>query len=190
MKQSEKEQRVMQEAKRLPKEIQPENDLWPVIRSALVGTRQLSAHNRAQSRVVAWRMAAAVALIAFSSLMTLWVSRTVPVDPEMQVLVIPEIPDKLFGRYNVLESSYTGARAQLLHDFKENLAKLSPETRETVKKNLAEIMQAVDEINEALAKDPSNTLLQRLLLAAFSSELEVYGNVNRISRMEMLRTDT
>ncbi len=190
MKQSEREQRVMQEAKRLPKEIQPENDLWPVIRSALVGTRQLGTHDRAQSRVVAWRMAAAVALIAFSSLMTLWVSRTVPVGPETPVVVIPEIPDKLFGRYNVLESSYTGARAQLLHDFKENLAKLSPETRETVKKNLAEIMQAVDEINEALAKDPSNTLLQRLLLAAFSSELEVYGNVNRISRMEMLRTDT
>ena len=59
-----------------------------------------------------------------------------------------------------------------------------------LKKNLAEIMQAVDEINEALAKDPSNTLLQRLLLAAYASELEVYGNVNRISRMEMLRTDT
>ena len=190
MKQSEKEQRVMQEAKRLPQEIQPENDLWPAIRSALVGTRQLSVHDRAQSRVVAWRMAAAVALIAFSSLTTLWVSRKVPVDPEVNVVVIPEMADKLFGRYNVLESSYTGARAQLLHEFNENLAKLSPETRATVAKNLAEIMQAVDEINAALAKDPSNTLLQRLLLAAYTSELEVYGNVNRISRMEMLRTET
>ncbi len=186
MKQSEKEQRVMRDAKRLPKEIQPEHDLWPAIRSAIAGTRQLSDHDRAQSRVVAWRIAASVALIAFSSLTTLWVSRKVPVDP----VVISELPVTLVGRYNALESSYTGARAQLLHEFTVNLAKLSPETRTVVEKNLAEIMQAVDEINEVLAKDPSNTLLQRLLLAAYASELEVYANVNRISRMEMLRTET
>ena len=75
MKQSEKERQVMRDAKRLPKEIQPEHDLWPAICSVIAGTRQPRAHDRAQSRVVAWRMAAAVALIAFSSLTTLWVSR-------------------------------------------------------------------------------------------------------------------
>ncbi len=188
MKQSEKERQVMRDAKRLPKEIQPEHDLWPAICSAIAGTRQPKAHDRAQSRVVAWRMAAAVALIAFSSLTTLWVSRGAV--PQHKPIEIAEQHNARVGRYDVFESSYTGARAQLLHEFNENLAKLSPETRAAVEKNLAEIIQAVDEINAALAKDPSNTLLQRLLLAAYESELEVYGNVNRITRMEMLRTET
>ncbi len=51
-----------------------------------------------------------------------------------------------------------------------------------VERNLAQIREAVKEINQALEDDPGNILLQQLLMAAYQDEMDVLANVNRMAR--------
>ena len=52
-----------------------------------------------------------------------------------------------------------------------------------------ELRDSVDEINKLLAEHPDNTLLKHMQLAAYQSELEIYENVNRMTRIDLLRNE-
>ncbi len=177
----------MEAAGQLPREIPPGNDLWPGIRDVIIGTRMTGRDEHPNAKAVAWRMAAAVALVAFSSLTTLWVTRvTTPeaLGPEVLGARIDPI------NYNhPLGTQYDEQRRLLELTYRENLAKLSPETRIAVEKNLLELRDSVDEINKLLAEHPDNTLLKHMQLAAYQSELEIYENVNRMTRIDLLRNE-
>ena len=82
----------------------------------------------------------------------------------------------------MLGPKYEKARQQLSQDLDTQLETLPPETREVIEKNLAQIRQALTEINGALADDPGNVLLQQLLMAAYQDELTVLMEVNRMAR--------
>jgi hypothetical protein len=59
---------------------------------------------------------------------------------------------------------------------------MSPETAATVDRNLAVVEKAVDEIRQALARDPGNGELHRMLLAAQRRELDLLERVAAHSR--------
>jgi len=179
------EDRLMEEASRLPVDMRPERDLWPEI-AARLGHREELASAGSRWRL-AGAIAAAVALIAVSSLATLWVT-----DKHEAVTISRIQPptgmtraataNATFGPDYVLGPKYEKARQQLSRQLDEQLKTLSPETRETVEKNLAQIRQAMSEINGALAEDPGNMLLQQLLMATYQDEMTVLMEVNRMAQ--------
>lgn len=179
------EERLMEEASRLPVDIPPERDLWPEI-AARLGTREEPASAGRRWRLVG-AVAAAAALVAVSSLVTLWVTDkhepvTISRIHPPKGMTRPATNNATFGPDYVLGPKYEKARQQLSRELDEQLKTLSPETREIVEKNLSQIRQAMSEINDALAQDPGNVLLQQLLMAAYQDEMTVLMEVNRMAQ--------
>ena len=94
-----------------------------------------------------------------------------------------------FGADYTLGPRYQRARQLLTRDLDRQLEALPEETRALVERNLGQMRAALAEINEALAQDPNNVLLQQLLLAAYQDELAVLMDVNRLARTLPTRTD-
>ena len=87
-----------------------------------------------------------------------------------------------FGAGYDLGANHQLVRASLREDLARHLETLPPETAAVVERNLAQIREAVKEINQALENDPGNILLQQLLMAAYQDEMDVLANVNRMAR--------
>jgi len=177
--------RLMEAASRLPVDIPPEHDLWPGIAA------RLEERERPGSVQGRWRLAGAIAaaavLVTISSLVTLWVTEksepvTISRVQPPKGMTRPAAGSATFGPDYVLGPKYEKARQQLSRDLEEQLKTLSPETREVVEKNLAQIRQAMVQINGALAEDPGNVLLQQLLMAAYQDEMTVLMEVNRMAQ--------
>lgn len=179
-----------QAASGLPDELTPERDLWPDIAARIEaepGARPLRGWR------VAGPLAAAVVLVALSSLTTLWISGRDEGPAISQVVPPPTgaaaMPSAAFGPDHELGPKYRRARNQLTVDLESGLQALPPATQQTVQRNLEQIRMALAEINTALAEDPGNTLLQQLLLAAYQDELIVLTEVNRMARSLPTRTE-
>jgi hypothetical protein len=61
--------------------------------------------------------------------------------------------------------------------FRERLATLPDDVRLRVEQDLATIQKAADDIDVALAQDPSSRLLNRLLLSTYQEEMRLYTRV-------------
>ena len=184
----------MQAARRLPDNISPRRDLWPAIAARIAADeRQMERQNR-------WRpvgmVAAALALVAVSSLVTIWVTD----DPAPRVvhqispggMAVPARSAPLaagFGAGVTLGPRYERARQELTQDLEGRLGELPEPSRALVERNLQQIRAALSEINAELSKDPNNVLLQQLLLAAYQDELAVLMNVNKMVQTLPLRTE-
>ena len=180
-----RDDRLLEEASRLSVDIPPERDLWPGI-AARLEARQAPRFAPGRWRLVG-AMAAAAALVAVSSLATLWItgqreSVTVSRVQPPPGMTRPASGGATFGPDYLLGPKYEKARQQLSRDLEEQLKSLSPETREVVEKNLSQIRQAMTEINGALAEDPGNVLLQQLLMAAYQDEMSMLMEVNRMAQ--------
>ena len=68
--------------------------------------------------------------------------------------------------------TYQDARRSLEAKVDQELSRLTPEEREAVQKNIEVIRSAIRDINRALAEEPDNALLQKLLLSAYREELD------------------
>jgi hypothetical protein len=69
------------------------------------------------------------------------------------------------------------------------LALLTPEERAEVQKNMDLIRTAIEDINEALAAEPDNELLQKMLLDTYREELNLMMRVDNITGAAMRRGD-
>jgi hypothetical protein len=179
--------RVLRAARNLPDDVRPERDLWPEI-AARIAADEAPPATRFRWRLVG-AVAAAVALVASSSLLTLWLSDEPPevivrqqTAPEGMAVPARSAPfEASFAGYR-LGPRYERARQELTRDLEQQLDALPDDTRALVNRNLAQIRSALAEINEELSRDPNNVLLQQLLLAAYQDELAVLMNVNRMAQ--------
>ena len=73
-----------------------------------------------------------------------------------------------FGSMYHLGPDYQDARRSLAVKVDEEMSRLSPEERAEVQKKIDVIRAASEDINKALAAEPDNELLQKLLLLSFS----------------------
>jgi hypothetical protein len=159
----------------LPRELQPENDLWPDIESRIEPRRRRGTW--------AWQAAAAIALVAVSSLITAnlvrrsdtTVARTYAPDAQAQVT------KAAFGPLYSLNAEYDTARQQLATDLEQRLAGMPPSARQKLQANLAELHRAAAEINAALARQPGDPLLEELLLNTYQDEIGVLASVNQLT---------
>jgi hypothetical protein len=170
------------DARRLGKDISPERDLWPGIADAIDRPR------RSRWAPMLAQAAAVVLLVGASSAVTYVVVKGQP-QPLTQVT-----PDLLFeqtsfgSRYN-LGPGFQDARSTLADQLDVELARLSPESRSEVERNLALVQTAIFDINEALEQDPDNMSLQAKLLKAYQDELSVLRRVGGLTRNVMMRND-
>jgi hypothetical protein len=81
------------------------------------------------------------------------------------------------------------ARSQLESNFEGKLNALSPDARSDVVQNLNTIRLAIRDINQALAAEPDNTLLQELLLSSYHDEMSLMKKIDGIANSAIRRDD-
>jgi len=188
---------VIRQVGKLPREVEPPEDLWPGIRAGIeraerpepVAGRGRSAP-RAPVLTWGWALAAGVGVAAVSVLFT-WLAVRPPDDAPVQVAAqqapsqpalqtptpVHAIRPVAYGQYARLGPEYVEVRAQLLEQFRSRLAGLPDETRLRVEGDLAAIQKAADDIDAALAGDPASRLLNQLLLSTYQEELRLYSSL-------------
>jgi hypothetical protein len=170
----------------LPADVEPGRDLWTEIAA------RIEAEGRAPARRPAWPMqaAAAVLLVAASSLLTAtWLGRREAVAPvaSAPTPVVAESPVRgvpaAFGPSGTLDAEYVAARKQLSTMLEARIASMPESARTKLELNLGELRRAADQINEALAQQPGDALLEELLLKTYQDELAVLANVNQLASL-------
>lgn len=178
---------LLAKAAELPQDVAPPRDLWPAIDARLAAEPQRRPE-RAGSFGWPAALAAGFVVACVSALLTWGLMRdSGPAGPDATATA-PAILPVNYGANSALGAKELAARDQLLVQFRERLARLSPQTREAVVRNLAVIQQAADEINAALAEDPASGLLNELLLGTYRQELQLYSKVVTSGGDTMRRT--
>ncbi|MGH8238176.1 MAG: hypothetical protein ACREXP_14305 [Steroidobacteraceae bacterium] len=177
----------------LPEDVAPERDLWPQIRAEIAKTPIVAPASPLQAN---WfRLAAAVLLVLATSFVTYYVTRQ-SLQPQVaqtpEAVPAPQVigqPASFSFGPERLGASYMNARAELDKRFQERLASLPPATRTKVENNLADLRRAAAEISRTLAENPSDPLLQDLLMSTYQSELQLLANVSELPTAGSVRTD-
>jgi hypothetical protein len=175
----------------LPLEVEPERDLWTGIAARLeTGVAPVAVPARRPTWI--WQAAAAVILVAGSSLLTAsLLDRKAPAVQSARQPAAAPAPavaadgavamPAAFGPAGKLDNEYLAARQQLTRVLDERIAALPPSARAKLEFNLGEMRRAADEINAALAAQPGDPLLEELLLKTYQDELAVLSNVSELT---------
>jgi hypothetical protein len=78
----------------------------------------------------------------------------------------------------VTDPRYTMQRAELIRGLEAQLKTLPPDTQHKVASSLATIRTSIKELQEALGRDPANSLLQELLVNSYQDEMRVLTAVH------------
>lgn len=152
----------------LSRSVEPEADLWPGIRSRLAPRRGMGT---ARVTLPGWLLAAAaVLLIAVSSGVTAMLMR--PLRPSAPLPVAAISP---------LEAQYASAASELSAELGRAHTRLAPATLAIIERNLAVIDSALAESRRALAGDPGNTALTRLVIAVWQQKMDFLRRATALS---------
>jgi hypothetical protein len=170
----------------LPDEVPPGRDLWPGIEARLSPAAGGDVRGVA-SRRWGWQVAAAVALVAVSSLVTATLVRrhevaSLAVAPGMEPgpAGVSARPAS-FGPSHRLNPEYEQARRQLTALLQQRIDRMPASARSKLQDNLAQLRRAASEINDALAEQPGDPLLEELLLGTYQEELAVLAAANQLA---------
>jgi hypothetical protein len=174
--------RVRNEAAALPRTLEPGRDLWPEIAARLDGARRGTVdfgRYRTRQRVPMMRYVVAAAAIAlFAVALPLLVEpRPSGVGPVDVAGAAPESDPEL----ERVTAQYLAARDELMAALAERKDKIAPETYAVVEENLTVIASAVSEIETALAIEPESEKLERMLYAAYRSEVNLLRQAVQLS---------
>jgi hypothetical protein len=190
------EERKISSLRDLPPDIAPPRDLWQGIEARLGqgGRHGVSGEGagpaRRFGRAGGMRVFAAAAVIAALAV-GIWIGRAVlPVPGRPPAGVgqnasngVPGEPGTWHAAY-VMDSKYTRERAELVKDLQARLAALPPGSRAKVLSSLQAINDSKRSLEAELGKDPSNALLQELLVNTYQDEMRVLTAVREAGRTE------
>lgn len=152
----------------LPQSIEPERDLRPQVWAQT--DRKTLWH---------WRYplaAAAIVLIAASSLFTLMLSRDNDTEAPTAQTTAPSTVDLVS-----IERQYAPEVEELQRALANNREKLAPETVRILEESLQIIDAAIAEARNALAQDPNSNMLGELLRSAYQRKLDLLKQAARTS---------
>jgi len=184
----------------LPRDVQPERDLWQGIQAEIAKTPIVTdtapVVHFASSRL--FQIAAGVLLVLATSFTTFVVTRqSMEKDAAVQVAQQQSVPTATaplnampvsFGP-EALGADYMKARSELDQRFEERIKTLPPSTRAKLERNLADLRHAATEIAATLAEHPSDPLLQDLLMSTYQRELQLLADVSEVPVSHPVRTD-
>ena len=185
--------RTVTTLRELPQSIEPPQDLWPRIEAQLEerapgATRGAAMPQRRRGQALRWLVAAAmVASLAVG----VWIGRSlVPgagggVAPSTTAnrssVPVPGVAPTTFDTTYVSDPRYERQRTALVRALQERLAALPAPARAKVSASLAAIEKAKKDLEQALGRDPSNALLQELLINTYQDEMRVLTDVHEAS---------
>lgn len=177
---------VVQEAARLPRAVRAPESLWRAVASRTIEAEEEPV------RVLRWQpgrwelAAAAVLLVALSSLVTAVFLRG-GAGAGSQGSGLAERPSaaapagpRALDAGTVLEASYAPSVAALRKEFEARRGELSPATVQTVERNLEVIDRAIAETRSALASDPGSRPAAHLMAAMYRQEIGVLERTLRL----------
>ena len=103
------------------------------------------------------------------------VAKTEPTSPKLV-----DEPTALQAAY-IADPKYRAQRAALVKSLEAKVAALPPDSRAKVMSSLEAIRKAKQDLEAALGKDPSNALLQELLVNTYQDEMRVLTTVHEAS---------
>jgi hypothetical protein len=179
----------------LPREISPPHDLWPALEARLResgtpaaevdappgGKVEPARYRRPQlMRIVS--LAAVLAAVLFGVSIDRWILS--PAHPTPPGVTLPHVGGTEGGGMTVAyvtDPRYLREREALLRSLNARLAKLPPPTRQKVIQSLTTIHQSMQQIQQALGREPGNALLQELLIDTYQDEMQVLSTVQEAS---------
>jgi hypothetical protein len=170
---------LRERARSLPREAQPERDLWQGIRNRIEMAEAPSraAGWRAPLEVPVWAAGAVAALLVATALGTgLWLGGAPSLDDPVEVRAFA---DSLRQRDGMAD-----LRGDLLALLDERRDRLPPEVVSAVEMNLVEIDRALAEIHLAFAEHPENAALRFLLAEAYRREADMLEQLEWWTREE------
>ena len=153
-----------------------------------LASRRSSGGTRQFTRLRWMAAAAVIAALAVG----MWIGRTVmpttrliaiPADGTNTTANLPKMSDgaaALQAAY-IADPKYREQRAALVKSLEAKLASLPPDSRAKVMSSLATIQKSKQDLEAALGKDPSNALLQELLVNTYQDEMRVLTTVHEAS---------
>jgi len=177
----------------LPQNITPPNDLWPAIAAqidprsdAAHAARRTPAYGGSAARLAQMRWLAAAAMVAAVAV-GIWVGRDLLPLPgkeadtrQLAAHGTPAAAAAVDVAY-VADPRYQRQRAAMLATLQARLATLPPDSRTKVLASLGAIDKAKKDLEDALGRDPSNALLQELLVNTYQDEMRVLADVHTAS---------
>lgn len=179
--------RKVSSLRELSPSIEPARDLWPAIEARISAERGPAAAPPATRwRALPPRWLAAAAMVA-SVAVGVWIGRSllpgVPAPSREPVVrsVPPAVtsPATTFAAAYVSDPRYRRDRTALLRTLQARLAALPPPARAKVTASLTAISQAKQDLEGALGNDPSNALLQELLVNTYQDEMRVLTDLHQ-----------
>ena len=180
----------------LPQSVQPPRDLWAGIEAQILAEKESTSGKAPEVRrsglrnPANFRWLAAAAMIGTLAV-GMWIGRTLlPTTAPPIAKVEPQKPADSTAVFAELESGNTfkasyfadpklvKTRAALLKSVEEKFKSLPPDTQQKVIASLRTIHQSMKDLQAALGNDPSNALLQELLVNTYQDEMRVLTTVH------------
>jgi anti-sigma-K factor RskA len=192
------ERKVVSSLRDLPTAVQPPRDLWAGIEARIVAERAATlaaadtgTPRRAASSLARLRWIAAAAVIAALAV-GMWVGRSImpttrpTANPPGGTNITASLPKANDGAAAlqaayIADPKYRKQREALAKSLEAQLAALPPDSRTKVIASLATIHKSMQDLEAALGKDPSNALLQELLVNTYQDEMRVLTTVHEAS---------
>jgi hypothetical protein len=199
------ERKVVGSLRDMPRSVEPPRDLWAGIEARIAAERQSSQIGEvtkfsAKRSVPRLRWMAAAAVIAALAV-GMWIGRSfLPTGgstPGSSMTAHTNSPGKpsrptqpeqnsangaaAFQAAYIADPKFRQQREELVKSLETKLASLPPESRAKVIASLATIHQSMQVLEQELGKDPTNALLQELLLNTYQDEMRVLTTVHEAS---------
>lgn len=155
-------------------------DLWPGIEARIASEAPRgSGIGRGSSRLRGtpsrWL---ALAAIVSALAVGVWLGRSALPVREGSAPVATPANGSLLPAAFVTNPAYVKQRQALLASYEAQLRALPPQTRDKVVASLAAIHKSMQDIQEALGREPGNALLQELLVNTYQDEMRVLTAVH------------
>jgi hypothetical protein len=190
---SESESSKIRRLSELPREIAPPHDGWPALEARLRESAKPQADAgvpRGRGAEPAWRrrrqftmriatLAAVLAAVVVGVSIDRWIlTPGHPIAPGVAFHGNGSAGEGIAVAY-VTDPRYVRERKELLRTLDARLAKLPPPARKKVLDSLATIHQSMQQIQQALGREPGNALLQELLIDTYQNEMQVLATVQQ-----------
>ena len=178
----------------LPRDVRPPHDGWQALEARLRAGGMPESESSVQRRGTtesAWRrrprmmQVAILAAVLASAAVGISIDRWI-LSPARQTPPVARVPSSTGAGAGmtvayVTDPRYLHEREALLRSLDAKLATLPPPTRQKVLQSLATIHQSMQEIQQALGREPGNALLQELLIDTYQDEMQVLSTVQQAS---------